>query len=170
MVLSEDQDIMEAARGVKVDLDNNMIYLAVEINKQKYHGRTVYEPGDYPGEDNSNVAIHGYSWHHGVRLWTTVIGNVNFTDKFSRMENWGNYLYVFVNSFSTEYSTISNYDIYYYRIRSLNGVIEVHKIFGSPMDDKILDLRITFNGLYVLAYMNDQMLPHKYNDRVWASH
>jgi hypothetical protein len=169
MVLSEDQEIMEAARGVKVDLDNNMIYLAVEINKQKYHGRTVYNPGDAPGEDNSNVAIHGYSWQHGVRTWTTVIGNVNFTDKFSRMEHWGNYLYVFLNSFSTEYSTTSNYDIYYYKIRSLNGVIEVQKIFGSPLDDKILDLRITFNGLYVLAYMNDQLLPHKYNDRIWAT-
>jgi hypothetical protein len=33
MILSEDQEIMEAARGVKVDLDNKMIYLAVEINK-----------------------------------------------------------------------------------------------------------------------------------------
>jgi hypothetical protein len=80
MVLSEDQEVMEAARGVKIDLDNDMIYLAVEINKQKYHGRTVYSPGDSPGEDNSNVAIHGYSWVHGVRTWTTVIGNVNFTD------------------------------------------------------------------------------------------
>jgi hypothetical protein len=125
MVLSEDQEIMEAARGVKVDLDNKMIYLAVEINKQKYHGRTVYSPGASPGEDNSNVAIHGYSWQHGVRVWTTVIGNVNFTDKFSRMDHWGNYLYVFLNSFSTEYSTTSNYDIYYYRIRALNGVIEL---------------------------------------------
>jgi hypothetical protein len=71
------------------------------------------------------------------------------------MDHWGNYLYVFLNSYSTEYSTTSNYDIYYYRIRSLNGVIEVQKIFGSPSDDKILDLRITFNGLYVLAYMNN---------------
>lgn len=169
MVISEDQEVMEAARGVKVDLDNDMIYLAVEINKQKYHGRTVYQPGDSPGEDNSNVAIHGYSWVHGVRIWTTVIGNVNFTDKFSRMEHWGNYLYVFLNSFSTEYSTTSNYDIYYYRIRTLNGVIELQKIFGSPGDDKILDLRITFNGLYVLAYMNDQLLPHKFNDRIWQT-
>jgi hypothetical protein len=92
---------MEAARGVKIDLDNKMIYLAVEINKQSYHGRTVYSPGSAPGEDNSNVAIHGYSWTHGVRIWTTVIGNVNFTDKFSRMTHWGNYLYVFLNSFST---------------------------------------------------------------------
>jgi hypothetical protein len=33
MILSEDQEIMEASRGVKIDLDNKMIYLAVEINK-----------------------------------------------------------------------------------------------------------------------------------------
>jgi hypothetical protein len=71
------------------------------------------------------------------------------------MDHWGNNLYVFLNSFSTEYSPVSNFDIYYYRIRALNGVIELKKIFGSPKDDKILDLRITFNGIYVLAYMND---------------
>lgn len=41
------------------------------------------------------------------------------------MDHWGNYLYVFLNSFSTEYSTTSNFDIYYYRMRTLNGVIEV---------------------------------------------
>jgi hypothetical protein len=33
MVLSEDPTTMEASRGVKIDLDNKMIYLAVEINK-----------------------------------------------------------------------------------------------------------------------------------------
>lgn len=80
MVLSEDPQTMEAACGVRIDLDNNMIYLAVEINKQKYHGSTVYPPGGNPGQDNANVAIHGYSWSHGVRIWTTVIGNENFTD------------------------------------------------------------------------------------------
>jgi hypothetical protein len=103
--ISEEPSIMEAARGVKIDLDNKMVYLAVEINKQKYHGRTVYKPGTYPGEDNANVAIIGYSWTHGVRMWTTVIGNENFTDAFGRMSNYGNHLYVFLNSFSTAYST-----------------------------------------------------------------
>ena len=43
--ISENQNTMEAARGVKVDLDNQMVYAAVEINKQKYFGRTVYKPG-----------------------------------------------------------------------------------------------------------------------------
>ena len=33
---------MESARGVKVDIDNQMIYLAIEINKQRYFGRTVF--------------------------------------------------------------------------------------------------------------------------------
>ena len=80
IILSENPEIMEAARGVLVNFDNNMIYLSVEINKNKYFGRTVYTPGDNPGVDNSNIAIHGYSWTHGVRIWTTVLGNVNFTD------------------------------------------------------------------------------------------
>lgn len=40
---------MEIPRAVRVDLDNERIYLAVEINKNKYHDRTVYEPGALPG-------------------------------------------------------------------------------------------------------------------------
>ena len=42
MILSEDPSTMEATTGVHIDLDNDMIYLAVEINKNKYHGSTVY--------------------------------------------------------------------------------------------------------------------------------
>jgi len=57
-----------------------MVYLAVEINKQEYFNMTVYPPGSPPGEDNANVAILGYSWSFGVREWTTVIGNENYTD------------------------------------------------------------------------------------------
>ena len=77
-LLSEDTLTMEIVRGVKVDFDNQMIYLAVEINKQKYRNRTVYEPGAVPGTENANVAIHGYSWTYGVRLWTTVIGDPTY--------------------------------------------------------------------------------------------
>lgn len=42
VILSNDDTVMEQPRGVKVDPDNEMIYLAVEINKNKYHERTVY--------------------------------------------------------------------------------------------------------------------------------
>lgn len=169
MVLSADPTTMEATSGVKIDTDNDMIYLAVEINKNKYHGSTVYQPGGNPGVDNANVAIHGYSWTHGVRLWTTVLGNENFTDQFSRMQSWGNNLFVLLNSFSTEYSSTSNTDIYYYRLRALNGVIETSTIFGSPGNDLVQDFRITFLGLYVLAVIDDQFLPHRFNDKIWST-
>ncbi|CDW88139.1 neurohypophysial n-terminal domain containing protein [Stylonychia lemnae] len=169
-VLSENQQIMESVRGVKVDLDNQIIYLAVEINKQKYFGRTVYQPGNLPGEDNANVAIHGYSWTHGVREWTTVIGNENYTDSFGRMANFGNSLFVFLNSYSTKYSTnTSQTDIYYYRLRASNGYIESQIIYGSPKDDRIFDLKITFTGLYILALIDDQFMPHKDNDKMWGT-
>ena len=101
MIYSEDPEVMESSRGVTVDFENEMVYIAVEINKQEYHGRTVYTPGTLPGSDNSNIAINAYSWRHGVRTWTTVIGNANFIDSFARMKSFGNNLYVFLNSFST---------------------------------------------------------------------
>ncbi len=160
--LSEESTVMEAARGVKVDLDNKMVYLALEINKQKYHDRTVYKPGTEPGEDNGNVAILAYSWTHGVRMWTTVVGNEVFTDYFGRMANLGNHLYVYLNSYSTVYSTNSSQtDIYYYKIRASNGFIETSKVFGSASDDFILDLRATHIGLFVLAVISDDLRPHK---------
>jgi hypothetical protein len=52
-----------------------MIYIAVEINKNWYNNKTVYAPGALPAEDNANIAIIAFSWTHGVRMWTTVIGN-----------------------------------------------------------------------------------------------
>jgi hypothetical protein len=78
-----------------------MLYLALEVNKNKYNGRTVYAPGALPGQDNANVAILGYSWTFGVLEWTTVIGNPTYQDEFAGMDVWGNSLYVFTNSFST---------------------------------------------------------------------
>lgn len=78
-----------------------MVYIAVEINKNKYHDRTVYQPGDRPGLDNSNVAIVGYSWTHGVRTWTTVLGDNTYQDSYADMEIYGGFLYVTLNSFST---------------------------------------------------------------------
>jgi hypothetical protein len=57
-----------------------MIYVALDINKNKYHNRTVYSPGSLPPNDNSNVAIVGYSWTHGVRMWVTVVGDDTLTD------------------------------------------------------------------------------------------
>lgn len=69
---------MEQVRGIHADPDNDMIYLAVEINKNKYHNRTVYDAGSDPGFDNSNVAIIAYSWTHGVMQWTSVIGNPEY--------------------------------------------------------------------------------------------
>ena len=101
-----------------------MIYIALGINKQSYFNRTVFEPGDQPGQDNANVAIHGYSWFHGVRVWTTVMGDPIYSDQFARMKPYGNSLYVFLNSYSTVYTDDpTKTDILYYRLRANNGFI-----------------------------------------------
>lgn len=103
---------MERSVGVKVDLRNEMVYLAVEINKNIYNNRTVYNPGALPPKDNANIAIIGFSWTHGVRMWTTVIGNEHYTDMFKRIGVMGNYAIVLLNSYSTEYSTNSSQTVF----------------------------------------------------------
>lgn len=85
-----------------------MIYISLEINKNNFHGSTVYDPGNDPGTDNANVAIVGYSWLYGVRMWATVIGDATYPDTFGDMEYQDTYLYVVINSFSTAYSSNSS--------------------------------------------------------------
>jgi hypothetical protein len=41
-IKSEDDQTMEVPRKVYMDTENQKIYLAIEINKNKYHDRTVY--------------------------------------------------------------------------------------------------------------------------------
>ena len=83
--INEDGGILEQTVGVKVDLANEMMYLAVEINTNVYNNMTVYAPGELPYNDNANIAILGFSWTFGVRTWTAVIGNEEYTDMFACM-------------------------------------------------------------------------------------
>jgi hypothetical protein len=50
-------------------------------------------------------------------------------------------------------------------MRSENGVISFKQIFGSPKDDKVLDLSVSFNGVYMYAHINGPFLPHRDNDK-----
>lgn len=77
-VKSEDDTVMEQLKGVRVDTDNEMIYAAVEVNKNMYHGMTVYEPGTLPDPENSNIAIIGFHWRFANRQWVVVAGNQKF--------------------------------------------------------------------------------------------
>jgi len=74
-VKSQDDTVMEQLKGVRVDSQNEMIYAAVEVNKNKYHGMTVYEPGTLPDPENSNIAIVAYDWKFATRQWVVVAGN-----------------------------------------------------------------------------------------------
>jgi hypothetical protein len=54
-------------------------------------------------------------------------------------------------------------------MRSENGVIENAQIFGSPFEDKVLDIAASFNGVYLYAMINGPFLPHRDNDKQWQT-
>jgi hypothetical protein len=54
-------------------------------------------------------------------------------------------------------------------MRSENGVIESDIIFGSPKDDKVLDMAVNFNGVYLYAMINGPFMPHRDNDKQWKT-
>lgn len=67
-----------------------------------------------------------------------------------------------VNSYSTTYSTNSSQrDINYYKLRVENGYIAANTTFGSPYDDIVFDLEVSYNGIYLLALINGPFLPHR---------
>ena len=75
-----------------------------------------------------------------------------------------------MNAVTPKYSTNSSQtDIFYYKMRSENGVISLQQIFGSTGDDKILDLAISFNGIYMYAHINGPFNPHRDNDKQWKT-
>jgi hypothetical protein len=169
-VKSEDPETMEIPRKVIMDIDNRRVYLAIEINKNRYHDQTVYTPGAQPGVDNSNVAIVCYSWTHGVRNWITLLGSEIYSDVFVDIDQYENFVYVVVNAVTSAYSTNSSQtDIYYYKMRSENGVISYKQIFGSPGDDKALDMAVSFNGIYIYAMINAPFMPHRDGDKQWKT-
>ena len=43
---SDDLTVMEVPRKIYMDIDNRRVYLAIEINKNSYYGRTVFQPGE----------------------------------------------------------------------------------------------------------------------------
>lgn len=54
-------------------------------------------------------------------------------------------------------------------MRSENGMLELSEIFGSPKDDKLLDIGVSFNGIYLYAMINGPFLPHRDNDKQWKT-
>jgi hypothetical protein len=52
-------------------------------------------------------------------------------------------------------------------VRSENGVIENSMVFGSPKDDKVLDIAVNFNGVFLYAMINGPFMPHIDNEKQW---
>ena len=73
---------MEIPRKIFMDVENRRVYLAIEVNKNRYNEMTVYAPGAQPGVDNSNVAIICYDWTHGTRRWISMLGSSIYSDVF----------------------------------------------------------------------------------------
>ena len=155
------QGVSERVKDVRVDLPSDQLLVVFESNKNAYiSGRSVYEPGADPGEDNPNIVLAAFRLHDGERVWWTVLGDPNFVDSYSQLQIWGNHLYVLLTSYTTTYNSSVNTDIYFYRIRAENGFIDSKQVLGSPTADVALDMQITSQGIYILARIGTSFLPH----------
>lgn len=167
---SDSLDTAEYAKSVYIDLEHDRIYAVVDINTNKYYERTVYEPGEEPGHPNPNIAIFAFSFDFGTRLWVSVIGDSSNIDTFSGLSMYNGHLHVALTSHTDQYSTDeSQTDIIYTKIRSDNGHIVSKKIFGSPKEDKALDIVATTAGVYLMTVINDNFLPHPVAGNIWQT-
>ena len=161
----------EVAKTVYVDVDNDRIYAIVDINSNKYYERTVYDAGEDPGLENPNIAIMTFSFEFGTRLWVSVIGDNSNIDNFSGLSMYKNYLHVALTSHTDTYSSDeSQTDIIYTKLRSDNGLIVSEKVLGSPSDDKALDIVASTAGIYIMAIIGDEFLPHPTAGNIWQTY
>ena len=156
--------------SVYVDLENERIYTVVDINSNIYHERTVYEPGSMSQGMNPNIAIVAMSFEFGTRLWVTLLGDPENIDYFSGLSIFNNHLYVALTSHTSTYSNNETQtDIIYTKLRSDNGLVVHSKILGSPSDDSALEIVAGQAGVFIMAVIGDQFLPHYDPTKYWQS-
>jgi hypothetical protein len=160
----------ERAKSVYIDVVNERIYAVVDINVNKIYERTIYAPGEDPGYDNPNIAIYAFSFHFGDRLWVTIIGDSSNTDYFSGLSIYAGHLHIALTSHTDTYSSDeSQTDIIYTKIRSDNGKLVSSSIFGSNSSDAALDIQATTAGIYIMATIGDNFLPHPDSTKIWQT-
>ena len=143
-VASNDATTSEKVQATYVDTENELIFVVLEVNRNKYHSQTAYEAGEHPGSHNPNIAVVAYSFSFATRLWVAVLGDSVFADYFSGLQVYGSSVYVVLTSHSTKYSTDSSMtDILYVKLRASNGEVESKQVFGSPTEDRALDIQVT---------------------------
>ena len=167
---SETTTTSEIAKTVYIDVVNQRIYAVVDINSNSYYSKSVYAPDEAPSPDNPNIAIFAFSFDFGTRLWVTVLGESTNIDYFSGLSMYKGHLHVALTSHTDEYSSDeSTTDIIYTKLRSDNGKIISNTIMGSSSEDKALDIVATTAGVYIIAIIGDNFLPHPVASTIWQT-
>jgi hypothetical protein len=167
---SDSQTTSEMAKSVYVDVENQRIYAVLDINTIKYCERTVHEPNEISETENPNIAIVAFSFEFGTRLWVSVIGDKDHIDYFSGLSMYKGHLHIATTSHTNVYSTDEyQTDIIYTKIRSDNGRVVSKKVFGSSEEDKALDIFATTSGIYIMAIIGDNFLPHPDTTKIWQT-
>lgn len=167
---SETVGTSELPKAVYIDVDNSRIYVVVDINTNRYYDRSVYAPGEAPTSDNPNIAIFAFSFDFGTRLWVTVLGDSSNIDYFSGLSMYNGHLYVALTSHTDVYSSDeSQSDIIYTKLRSDNGKVVSKSIMGSATSDRALDIVATPAGIYLMAVIGDNFLPHPVSGNIWQT-
>lgn len=75
---SDYESVNERVRGVHLDAQTDRVFVALDINVNKYLNNTVYKGGEKPQKNNANIAITCFDEHHATRLWTAVVGDPTY--------------------------------------------------------------------------------------------
>ena len=167
---SETASTSETTKTVYVDATNRVIYAVVDINTNTFYGKNVFYSGEVSETDNPNIAIVAFSFDFGTRLWVAVLGDKDNIDYFSGLSIYNGHLHVALTSHTNEYSTDEyQTDIIYTKIRADNGRIVSKKVFGSTSEDTALDIIATTTGIYIMATIGDNFLPHPTSGHIWQT-
>ena len=98
------------------------------------------------------------------------IGDPENIDVFSDLSIYNNHLYVVLTSHTSAYSRDETQtDIIYTKLRSDNGLIVHSKVLGSSSDDSALEIIAGQAGVFIMALIGDEFLPHYDATKYWQS-
>jgi hypothetical protein len=167
LVESHDPLVSEHLVDVKIDLTNDIIYVVLDINANRYMGVSIYGPGDEATENNPNIALLAYNLDNAVVRWVKIFGDLNYVDYYVGLVDNR----IILNSYTTTFATDNepNLDILIYEFRPETGYLENNMTLGSPSDDTASYAVNHMHSTYILASIGDNFYPHPYVGSVWGT-
>ncbi|CDW83340.1 proprotein convertase subtilisin kexin type partial [Stylonychia lemnae] len=146
--------VNETVRGLLYDNQTEYLFMAVEVNTNKYMGNSLSAlRANNQYTNQTNIAVVAYDRYYGNKRYVNLLGDPVLNDSFRGMGTQANFLYVLLKRDDPpDYAWERKYNIYLAEIFQDTGILNQEVLMGSQgLQDEPLDIQVTRIGLFILA-------------------